>query len=317
MRGAVFSSRRSIRAALLCGASALACLVAAGLAAPAAAQSVEELAPSVPAGTQMLLEADTLVYDNDKQTVTAVGGVQIDYGGNRLVAQRVQYDRKTRRLVASGNAQLVQSDGTKINSEHIDLTDDFGDGFVNALRVETTEKTYFGAESAERMGGVLTTFFNGVYTACEPCEKKPDKAPIWRLKARQIIWNGEKKTVRFENSNFEFFGFPIAYLPAFEIADPTVKRKSGFLMPGLAFKSHLAPVSAFPTIWRWLPPTISPPAAPTIPSRVSWARRNGASASTTASTASRSPACASRTRTPSISTRSIAAIRASRRGSAA
>ncbi|TGV96801.1 LPS-assembly protein LptD, partial [Mesorhizobium sp. M2D.F.Ca.ET.145.01.1.1] len=95
------------------------------------------------------------------------------------------------------------------------------------------------AESAERMGGVLTTFHNGVYTACEPCEDKPDKAPTWRVKARKIIWNGEKKTVRFENANFEFFGFPLAYLPAFEIADPTVKRKSGFLIPSIGYNSHL------------------------------------------------------------------------------
>lgn len=232
-------NRRPVRSALLCGVSALACLLAGSLyAQPVLAQSLEA-APSVPSGSQMLLEADTLVYDNDNQKVIAVGGVQIDYGGNRLVAQRVEYDRKTRRLVASGNAQLVQSDGTKVNSDHIDITDDFADGFVNALRVETVDKTYFGAESAERMGGVLTTFHNGVYTACEPCEDKPDRAPIWRLKARKIIWNGETHTVRFENSNFEFFGFPIAYLPAFEIADPTVKRKSGFLMPGIAYKSKL------------------------------------------------------------------------------
>jgi LPS-assembly protein len=230
--------RNSMRAALLCGVSVLACLVAGSVfVTPAAAQKVET--PTVPAGSQMLLESDTLVYDNDKQTVTAVGGVQIEYGGNKLVAQRVDYDRKTKRLVASGNAQLVQSDGTKINSEHIDLTDDFADGFVNALRVETPDKTYFGAESAERIGGVLTTFHNGVYTACEPCEDKPDKAPIWRVKARKIIWNGQKKTVRFENSNFEFFGFPLAFLPAFEIADPTVKRKTGFLMPGISINSKL------------------------------------------------------------------------------
>jgi LPS-assembly protein len=187
----------------------------------------------------MLLESDTLVYDNDAQTVTAVGGVQIDYGGNRLVAQRVEYNRQTQRLVASGNVQIVQSDGTKINSDHIDITDDFADGFVNALRVETVDKTYFAAESAERMGGVLTTFHNGVYTACEPCEDKPDQAPIWRVKARKIIWNGQKKTVRFEDSNFEFFGFPIAYLPAFEIADPTVKRKSGFLFPSVSYNTEL------------------------------------------------------------------------------
>ncbi len=237
MKGAVLQNRRPIRATLLCGVSALACLLAYGFTVPASAQGIEP--PSVPAGTQMLLEADTLVYDNDKQTVTAVGGVQIDYGGNRLVAQRVIYDRKTKRLVATGHAQLVQSDGTKVNSDHIDITDDFADGFLNALRVETVDKTYFGAESAERMGGVLTTFHNGIYTACEPCEEKPNKAPIWRIKARKIIWNGEKKTVRFQDSNFEFFGFPLAYLPAFEMADPTVKRKSGFLMPGITYKSRL------------------------------------------------------------------------------
>ncbi|PWK75586.1 LPS-assembly protein LptD [Aminobacter sp. AP02] len=234
------ASRRTAHRARLFGATALACLFACALpTAPAFAQTVADLAPTVPEGSQMLLEADTLVYDNDVQTVTAVGGVQIDYAGNRLVAQRVTYDRKTSRLIASGNVAIVNSDGTKIFSQEIDITDDFADGFVNALRVETVDKTYFAAESAKREGGVLTTFNNGVYTACAPCEKTPDKAPIWRVKAQKIIWDGQKKTVRFENSNFEFFGFPIAFLPAFEIADPTVKRKSGFLMPSILYKSDL------------------------------------------------------------------------------
>ncbi|WP_292556471.1 LPS-assembly protein LptD [Mesorhizobium sp.] len=240
MREAVLRSHRQAGLARLYGASALACLFAcAAPIAPALAQDVTDMATKVPSGTQMLLAADTLVYNNDNNTVTAVGGVQIDYGGNKLVAQRVEYNRNTKRLVASGAVELINSDGTKINSDHIDITDDFADGFVNALRVETVNKAYFASESAERMGGVLTTFHNGVYTACEPCEDKPDSAPTWRVKARKIIWNGEKKTVRFENANFEFFGFPLAYLPAFEIADPTVKRKSGFLIPGIVYKSDL------------------------------------------------------------------------------
>ncbi|WP_181166386.1 LPS-assembly protein LptD [Mesorhizobium sp. B2-4-18] len=239
MREAFLPSDRQAHLARLYAASALACLLACGVPLPAFAQEVGNLAATVPSGSQMLLAADTLEYNNDNQTVTAVGGVQIDYGGNRLVAQKVVYNRNTKRMVASGNVEIVNSDGTKINSQHIDITDDFADGFVNALRVETVDKAYFAAESAERMGGVLTTFHNGVYTACEPCEDKPDKAPTWRVKARKIIWNGEKKTVRFENANFEFFGFPLAYLPAFEIADPTVKRKSGFLIPSIGYNSHL------------------------------------------------------------------------------
>jgi LPS-assembly protein len=36
----------------------------------------------------------------------------------------------------------------------------------------------------------------------------------------------------FENAQLEFFGVPMAYLPFFSTPDPTVKRKSGFLMPG-------------------------------------------------------------------------------------
>jgi LPS-assembly protein len=239
VREAFLPSNRQARLARLYAATALACLLACAVPMPAFAQDVGDMATSVPAGSQMLLAADTLVYNNDNQTVTAVGGVQIDYGGNRLVAQRVEYNRNTKRMVASGNVEVINSDGTKINSQHIDITDDFADGFVNALRVETVDKAYFAAESAERMGGVLTTFHNGVYTACEPCEDKPDKAPTWRVKARKIIWNGEKKTVRFENANFEFFGFPLAYLPAFEIADPTVKRKSGFLIPSIVYKTNL------------------------------------------------------------------------------
>ena len=203
------------------------------------AQAIADLAPDVPDGSEMLLEADTLIYDNNDDTVTASGGVKIDYGGNKLVANQVTYDRRSRRLIASGDVQIVDPEGTTVYSETIDITDDFGDGFVNTLRVETVDKTYFAAESGERRGGFLTTFNNGVYTACEPCEEQPDKAPTWRIKAKKIIWNSKAKTVRFENSSFEFFGLPLGVFPSFEIADPTVKRKSGFLFPGVTFKSDL------------------------------------------------------------------------------
>ncbi|MCV0397738.1 MAG: LPS-assembly protein LptD [Rhizobiaceae bacterium] len=187
----------------------------------------------------MLLEADTLTFDNDRDTVTAAGGVQIDYDGNRLVARRVTYDRRTGRLMASGDVEIVDPEGTKIYSDQIDVTDDFAEGFLNALQVETTDKTYFGAESARRQDDNVTTFNNGVYTACEPCEEQPDKPAIWRIKSQTIVWNQKKKTIRFHNARFELFGLPIAYFPFMEVPDHTVKRKTGFLTPGIAYKSDL------------------------------------------------------------------------------
>jgi len=188
---------------------------------------------------RMVLVADELVYDNDAQTVTAQGNVQIEYDGNRLVARKVTYNQRTNRMVAEGNVEIVERDGNRIYSDRVDVTDDFREGFVNALRVETTDNTRFAAESAERSNGEITTFNNGVYTACEPCREHPEKPVLWQIKARKIIWNGTTKTVRFERGRFEMFGLPLAYLPVFEMADPTVKRKSGFLFPGFRYKDEL------------------------------------------------------------------------------
>lgn len=208
---------------------------------PSSAQAQEALGTEYQTdpNARMLLQADELVYDRDVSVVTAQGKVRIEYDGNRLVADQVTYNQQTRRMTASGNVEIIERDGNRIYSDHIDVTDSFRDGFVNGLRVETTDNTRFAAESAERSNGEITTFNNGVYTACEACEKNPDKPVLWQIKARKIIWNSTTKTVRFERGRFELFGMPLAYFPAFEMADPTVKRKSGFLFPGFKYKEDL------------------------------------------------------------------------------
>ena len=188
---------------------------------------------------RMRLQADELVYDRDKSAVTVQGNVRIEYDGNRLVADKVVYNQQTKRMNAIGNVEIIERDGNRIYSDHIDVTDDFREGFVNNLRVETTDNTRFAAESGERSGGEITTFNNGVYTACEPCAKDPDRPVLWQIKARKIIWNSATKRVRFERGRFELFGMPLVYLPAFEMSDPTVKRQSGFLFPGFSYKDNL------------------------------------------------------------------------------
>ena len=233
MAGEGAITRRRARIARLAGATALACLLAgAVLPGIAAAQDISLDRMDTSPDAELLLEADTIIYDNDRNTITAEGGVQIDYDGHRLVAERIVYHRATARLVASGNVEIVDRQGTRIHTDEIDVTDDFRDAFVRTLRVETVDKTYFAADSAEREDGEVTTFNYGIYTACEPCRERPDKAPPWRVKAQKIIWNGKEKTVRFQNARFELFGLPIAYLPFLTLPDPTVKQKSGFLIPG-------------------------------------------------------------------------------------
>ena len=234
-RGKMTNRRGALRAA------ALVCTSLVALTSPAMSQSIlpgSQLTESNP-DAQLLLQADELIYDNDAQTITALGEVRIDYDGTRLVADRLVYRQQSNRLIAVGNVEILQPDGTRSFAEEIDITDDFRDGFVNALRIVTPERVSFAAESATRENGSLTTFVNGIYTACEVCPNHPDRPPLWQIKAQKIIWNGEEKTIRFERARFEFLGVPIAGIPVFTTADPSVKRKTGFLAPNFRYADEL------------------------------------------------------------------------------
>ncbi|MEN3791427.1 LPS-assembly protein LptD [Fulvimarina sp. MAC3] len=233
-RGALLMGigERSHKTVLLCStALGLYAAFATVGAKPAMAQAVPALTADVPSDAQLFLEADTVTYDSQQALVTASGGVQVDYGDYKVVARELVYNQKSRRLIARGDVELQQPDGNRIYADQLDLTDNFRDGFIQALRIETPENTRFAAASATRADGSVTTFNRGVYTACEACRENPDRAPLWQVKARKIVWDQREKEIRYYDAQFEFFGAPIAYLPYFQSPDPTVKRKSGFLTP--------------------------------------------------------------------------------------
>ncbi len=192
----------------------------------------------VPEGSKLVLSSNELVYNKDAQIVTASGAVQINYGGYRMVAQRVEYNQKSGRMTAIGNVELIMPDGNRMYGDKMDVTDSFSDGFVNSLRIEMPDNTRMVAEKGERVGGNQLILTKGVYTACMACSQE-GRAPLWQVKARRVVQNGVTHTVRLEHARFELFGLPIAYVPWIEVPDNTVKRKSGFLFPSVSVSQHL------------------------------------------------------------------------------
>ncbi|MFA6267291.1 MAG: LPS-assembly protein LptD [Pseudolabrys sp.] len=210
---------------------------------------------------QMLVQATEIDYDYANHRIAAVGNVQLYYGGATLEANKVVYDEKTKRLHAEGNVRLTDEDGKITYGEVMDLADDYRDGFVDSLRLDTPDRTRMAAAQAERKGGQFTVFNNGVYTACEPCKDNPKKPPLWQVKAARIIHDQTEKMIYFEDARIEFFGVPLAYLPYFSAPDPTVKRKTGFLMPFISSSSKYGTAVEVPYYWALAPNydlTVSP-----------------------------------------------------------
>lgn len=188
---------------------------------------------------RMLVEAKELVYNRDNHTVTAIGDAQVYYQGKVLEADRVIYNQSTKRVFAEGNAKLTEADGSVTRGERIDVTDDFRDGFVDVLRTETVEKSYFSAPRAEKSGGDTTVYEKGFYTACETCKTDPEKPPLWRIRAKRIIHKNVEQMVYYEDASLELLGFPVFWLPYASAPDPTLKRKTGVLAPHYIYNSNL------------------------------------------------------------------------------
>ena len=202
---------------------------------------------------QMLVQANEVAYDYTNNRVAAVGNVQIYYGGSTLEANRVVYDQKTKRLHAEGNVRLTEEDGKVTYGEIMDLSDDYRNGFVDSLRLDAPDQTRMAASRAERSSGNFTVFHNGVYTACAPCKDDPKKPPLWQVKAARIIHDQTEKMIYFEDARIEFFGRPLAWLPYFSAPDPTVKRKTGFLMPSISTSSVYGGAIEVPYYWALAP----------------------------------------------------------------
>ena len=196
-------TNRWFKAALLAGAATCALMSAAALPAHAQMSDIATMEPNIPEDAKLLLAANELVYNNDNDTVVARGAVQINYAGYKLVAREVEYDQNTGRLKARGNIELIEPTGNRVYGDEMDLSDDFANGFVNALRIETTDLTKLAATSGERVGGEEMILNNAVYTACTPCATNPTHRGIWEVKAERVVQNGRTKTIRLERARFD------------------------------------------------------------------------------------------------------------------
>ncbi len=184
----------------------------------------------------LYLQGDQLIYDTKGNRVIARGNVEIYYNNNVLTGEEVIYDQNADTLTAVGNVMLRDPAGNVTRSDSLTLTSDFRDGFLQSLNMTTADNTRIIAERAQRREGNVTEFQQGRFT---PCRSEGGMPPLWCISAASVVHDQTAATISYQDAQFEMFGYPIVYLPYFEHADPSVKRKSGFLAPGYSNSSAL------------------------------------------------------------------------------
>lgn len=201
---------------------------------PADPPSVDEIAPPA-SDDQISFSTDRLEYDTDAEIVTAIGEVRMARGGERLRANRVTWNRKTGRVVATGNVAVTNPAGDVAYGDSIELTDSLRDGVVENILVVLDEGGRLAAVRGTRDVNGVVSVDKAAYTPCAVVDSAGcPKEPSWKVTAVRIVYRPDRSRVYFSRPRFHLFGLPVVPLPSFS-ATVGGDSDNGFLSPDLGY----------------------------------------------------------------------------------
>ncbi|MBA4767474.1 MAG: LPS-assembly protein LptD, partial [Porphyrobacter sp.] len=214
------------RAALVLALGLVAAPIAAQEAGPAVAPAASAKAPQ-----QIDFESRELSYNEQTDTVTARGDVILRSEDRSVRADEVVWDRKSGKIIATGNIRLVDDAGNQLFTDQVELTEEFDTGAMSELLIALRAGGRLAARSAMRGENGVSVLTDAAYTACavtgdDGCAQNPS----WRVTARRVVYDQKANRVRFEGATLELFGAPILPLPGLAIRTDG-KAESGFLVP--------------------------------------------------------------------------------------
>lgn len=185
----------------------------------------------------IVLNADLISYATAKGVVTAVGNVELNQEGRTLLTDRIAYDIESGTVTAQGNIILIEPSGDAVFADELMLDDRLTAGFVESIGVLLKDGSRIAAVKGLRKDGRTTTLDRAVYSPCEVCAESDN--PLWQIKAERVVHDQATGTIAYRNARLEVAGVPVLYTPYFYHPDPSVERRTGFLVPSFGTDSEL------------------------------------------------------------------------------
>ena len=189
---------------------------------------------------------ENIYLDNIKKIISSSEDTEIvDKDGNKIFLKMFNYLINKNLFFSNENVNIIDINNNNYNFSEIYINekdqkiigsdvkasmhqDDLKNNSSNLPRLYSNTVT---------MNGDQTEFQKGIFTYCKPREN--NKCPPWIIQSEKIRHDSTKKTIFYDKATLKIYDFPIFYFPKLSHPDPTVKRRSGFLLPSLVSSSNL------------------------------------------------------------------------------
>jgi LPS-assembly protein len=212
----------------------------------------EPVIKKMPKSAKVDVDASRIVYDPRTEIATATGTVVLIYGPYKLQATKVSYNRKTGVLKANGSVVLQEPNGNSIEADRGALDLAFRNGFAEHVKALLTNDVTITAEYMTRKDGRYTIFDRMRYTPCKDCNTRSGE-PLWEIVAETATHDQNTRTIAYDKPRLKLAGATIGALPYLEMADPGVKRRTGFLIPTYKYTDYMGFGAVTPFFWAPAP----------------------------------------------------------------
>lgn len=181
------------------------------------------------------LVADSVVVTSDDRLV-ATGNIEVFYDGTRLSAAQISYDPVSDRLAITGPILIQAPDGTILTADRASLDPKMENGMLRGARLVLNQQLQLAANQINRVDGRYSQLYKVAATSCQVCGTQ---APLWEIRAKQIVHDGDAQQLYFSGAQLLVRGVPIFWIPRMRLPDPTLKRATGWLSPNFRTTDQL------------------------------------------------------------------------------
>ena len=189
--------------------------------------------------------SDITLNNSTKQIYSKKQTIVTDQDKNKIFVDNFEYQTESNIFKSIGNIEVIDNKQNKY---------EFSQVYIDTNKKEilgTDIKSYLNDQSFKidkrnkprvfantlKMNKKNSEFNKSIFTLC--AYRENDKCPPWSIQATKMLHDSEKKTIYYDNAVVKIFDLPIFYLPRLSHPDPSVDRRSGFLVPTISDSKNL------------------------------------------------------------------------------
>ena len=199
---------------------------------------------------EIIINADEILILDNGNKIKASGDIKIKTSEFDSTSNNSTYNKELNQIKSSGNIIIKDNLNNYYYFDYLTTDKNFETALGSNVKVRTSDNARIVGKSFSRQKSNFNQINNASYTPCLSENYLIKNCPGWKLDAKKVIHDTEKKTIYYENTVLSILNIPILYTPFFSHPDPSVKKKSGILMPSITSDNSLGTSISLPLFYN-------------------------------------------------------------------